>query len=201
MKLYSNITALLDELLLQGERTPFNTKRRLYILLMPESQVSQLNTLNPPRKSQLSSLKGWLNDASNGFLNDEETQTWHPDTESLYLTLATDLKETDAFTEMMQNVLVGPYHRLIGHRLKTGKVVDSETGGVSYDKRKIDGASTMIATLLSTMFPVLTIFVLNVLQSTNARIGITALFTMVFALTLARFSSAKRVEIFAATST
>ena len=168
---------------------------------MSQCQVSQLNTLKPPQKSQLSSLKGWLNNAKNGFLKDEETQTWHPDTEALYLTLATDLRETDAFTELMQNVIVGPYHRLIGHRLKTGQLVDSETGGVSYDKRKIDGASTMIATLLSTMFPVLTIFVLNVLQSTNARIGLTALFTMIFALALARFSSAKRVEIFAATST
>ena len=172
-----------------------------YTLLMPYLQVSQLNTLNPPHKSQLFNLKEWLNDASNGFLNDEETQTWLPDTESLYLTLTTDLGERDAFTQMMQNIIVGPYHRLIGHRLKTGQLVDSETGGVSYDKRKIDGASTLIATVLSAMLPVLTIFVLNVLQSTNARIGLTALFTMIFALVLARFSSARRIEIFAATST
>lgn len=150
---------------------------------MRQSQVSQLNRLNPPPKSQLSGLKGWLNDSRNGFLKDEETQTWHDETESLYLCLGTDLRETDAFTEMMQNVIVGPYHRLIGHRLKTGQVVDSEAGGVSYDKRKIDRASTMIATILSPMFPV------------------TALFTLVFALVLAKFSSAKRVEIFAATST
>ena len=192
---------LLDELLLQSEMRHFKLKGSPCALLMLQSQVSQLNRLNPPQKSQLSGLKGWLNDSRNGFLKDEETQTWHDETESLYLCLATDLRETDAFTETMQNVIVGPYHRLIGHRLKTGKVVDSEAGSVSYDKRKIDGASTMIATILSTMFPVLTIFVLNVLQSTNARIGLTALFTLVFALVLARFSSAKRVEIFAATPT
>ena len=168
---------------------------------MRQSQVSQLNRLNPPQKSQLSGLKGWLNDSQNGFLKDEETQTWNDETESLYLCLATNLTETDAFTEMMQNVIVGPYHRLIGHRLKTGQVVDSEAGIMSYDKRKIDKASTTIATILSPMFPVLTIFVLNVLQSTNARIGLTALFTLVFALVLAKFSLAKRVEIFAATAT
>jgi hypothetical protein len=101
----------------------------------------------------------------------------------------------------MQNVIVGPYHRLIGHRLKSGKLVDPDAGGVSYDKRKIDRASTLIVTALSTVFPVLTIFILNILNSTNARIGLTALFTLVFALVLANFSSAKRVEIFAATST
>ena len=168
---------------------------------MPQFQVSQLNRISPPKKSQLSALKGWLNDARNGFLEDAETQTWHNETESLYLCLATNLGETDAFTEMMQNIIVGPYHRLIGHRLKAGKVVDSEAGGVSYDKGSIDRASTMIATILSTMFPVLTIFVLNILHSTNERIGLTAVFTLVFALALARFSSAKRVEIFAATST
>ena len=168
---------------------------------MPEFQVSQINKISPPQKSQLSSLKGWLKDSRQGFLKDEETQTWHDETESLYLCLANDLRETDAFTELMQNVIVGPYHRLIGHRLKTGQVIDSEAGDVSYDKRKIERASTMIATILSPMFPVLTIFVLNVLQSTNARIGLTALFTAVFALVLAKFSSAKRVEIFAATST
>ena len=200
MRRHSDII-LLDELLLQGKRYASSQKGSLYTVLISQCQVSQLNTLKPPQKSQVSSLKGWLNDAKNGFLKDEETQTWHPDTESLYLTLATDLRETDAFTELMQNVILGPYHRLIGHRLNTGQLVDSETGGVSYDKRKIDGASTLIATLLSAMFPVLTIFVLNVLQSTNARIGLTALFTMIFALALARFSSAKRVEIFAATST
>ena len=168
---------------------------------MLQPQVSQLNSISPPKRSQLSGLKGWLNDARNGFLNDEETQTWHDETESLYHCLATNLGETDTFTEMMQSIIVGPYHRLIGHRLKTGKVVDPEVGGVSYDKRNIDRASTMIATILSTMFPVLTIFVLNILHSTNERIGLTALFTLVFALALARFSSAKRIEIFAATST
>ena len=168
---------------------------------MPQSQVSQLNRISPPKKTQLLGLKGWLKDVKNGFLKDEETQTWHDETESLYLCLATNLGETDAFTEMMQNIIVGPYHRLIGHRLKAGKVLDSETGDMSYDERNIDKASTMITTILSSMFPVLTIFVLNILHSTNARIGLTALFTSVFALALARFSSARRIEIFAATST
>ena len=172
-----------------------------YSLLILPCLVSQINILNTPQKSQLSGLKGWLNDARNGFLKDEETQTWHDEPEALYLYLATDLTETDAFTETMQRVIVGPWHRLFGYHLKTGKVVDFEGGGVSYHKRKIDRASTMVATILSAMFPVLTIFILNVLQSTNARIDLTALFTMVFALVLARFSSAKRVEIFAAAST
>jgi hypothetical protein len=65
----------------------------------------------------------------------------------------------------------------------------------------MDKASNMIAVIVASTLPVLTIFVLNSVDSTTDRIGWTVFFTAVFAAILALFSSAKRAELFAATAT
>jgi VIT1/CCC1 family predicted Fe2+/Mn2+ transporter len=82
---------------------------------------------------------------------------------------------------------VGIYHRLLGQDLKTGQIVDEATGHTSYSNSRINKASNVITTVLASLFPVLTIYVLNQLPSTNLRIGITAAFTAVFAFMIAIF--------------
>ncbi|PMD32361.1 hypothetical protein L207DRAFT_384828, partial [Hyaloscypha variabilis F] len=168
-----------------------------------EYSVSRTSKLGSPKKSQLLGLKGELNDAANSFLRSTEVDTWGDEDTAAYMCLnpKQQSNESDAFTRMIENIIVGPYHKFIGHRLQTGQVLDEETGSRFYDSDKINTQSNLIATMLSAILPVLTIFVLNLLETTNQRIGLTVLFTAVFALMLVTFSSARRVEIFAATAT
>ncbi|KAE9372811.1 hypothetical protein N431DRAFT_339092 [Stipitochalara longipes BDJ] len=165
--------------------------------------LSRISKLETPRRSQLSGLKGELNDSANNFLRSTEVDTWGEKDTAAYMCLNPKQysNESDVFTRLIENIIVGPYHKYIGHRLQTGKVLDEETGSRSYDSEKINTASNVIATVLSAILPVLTIFVLNLLETTNQRIGLTVLFTAVFALMLVTFSSTRRVEIFAATAT
>lgn len=79
--------------------------------------------------------------------------------------------------------------------------MDLESGLKSYDESRLHVVGTVVATILSSMLPVVSIFVLYVLESTYARLGMTVAFTGCFAAILAIFSSARRVEIFAATAT
>ena len=72
---------------------------------------------------------------------------------------------------------------------------------ISYSESKLLKAGTFIATVLSSTMPVLSIYVLFIYKNTYIRIGIAAAFTAVFAGMLAFFSSARRIEVFAATAT
>jgi Family of unknown function (DUF6594) len=137
----------------------------------------------------------------NPFLTGYEVETWADSKKGLYMCLQRPTADNDPFTRYTSNVLVGIYYRLLGQDLKTGQIVDEATEHTSYSNSHINKASNVITTVLTSVFPVLTIYVLNQLSSTNLRIGVTAAFTAVFALLIAIFSSASRVEIFAATAT
>lgn len=109
--------------------------------------------------------------------------------------------ENDLFTRYISNVLLGVYHRIFGQRLGTGESLDTATGHTSYSSPGISKISGIIATILASVLPVLTIYVLNQLSSANLRLGVTAAFTAAFAFIINVFSSAKRVDIFMATAT
>jgi len=93
------------------------------------------------------------------------------------------------------------FHFLCGERFQVGKIIDEESGLMRYEDSRLDRASSVIAIILASIIPVLTIFALNAIKTTDARIGMIVVFTAVFATVLAVFSSAKRAEIFAATAT
>ncbi|TEA19946.1 hypothetical protein C8034_v004271 [Colletotrichum sidae] len=97
--------------------------------------------------------------------------------------------------------LLRAYHHIIGHRVGTGEIVDEVSEHASYSRDPIRKISNFSTTILACIMPVLTIFVLNPLSSTNGRIFVTLAFTALFATLLAIFSKAKKVEIFAATAT
>lgn len=166
-------------------------------------QVSALTNIVKASKSQQSVLKEWLQDSKGGdcFQKGAEARLWEDDDTSVFLTLYKQSKETDFFTKWITLLIVGIFHRFWGEKHKLGKVVDEESGLMSYDDSKINTASTVFATVLSSTLPVITILVLYVVKNTMKRIYITLGFTVAFAAILAMCSSARRVEIFAATAT
>ncbi|KAK4642186.1 hypothetical protein QC761_0081900 [Podospora bellae-mahoneyi] len=117
------------------------------------------------------------------------------------LCLSAPVKETDPCTTFITEKILRTYRHLLGHRVNTGQAVDTDTGHSLYSPSRISKASSLITTVLASTLPVLAILVLNRLDSTDARTGVTAGLMALFALVIAVFSDAKRIEFFAATTT
>ncbi|KAI8274565.1 hypothetical protein K4K60_009561 [Colletotrichum sp. SAR11_57] len=155
------------------------------------------------QRFQLEMLKDWLRDQKldHPFLQGHEAQTWASDEARLYMCLKPKMPEDDYFTRFVSNFLLRSYNYLRPRQTRYGETVDETSGHISYDNHLIRRISNLGTTLVACVMPVLTIFVLNIVPSTNLRILVTSIFTTVFALLIATFSNAKKVEIFAATAT
>jgi hypothetical protein len=170
---------------------------------LPDSEMSQLQS---PKKSQLRSLRNWLamDKGGKNFQTGEEIITWAGDgmdDPDLYVTLQSGAEDDDHFTRGIMRFVAGPFHRRFGQKMRMGQVIDEESGYVTYRDAGIIRLTSIIVTVIAAILPPLTILALNSLPTTNKRIGITVLFTAVFAAILAYFSKAKRVEILVATAT
>ncbi|KAK7698490.1 hypothetical protein SLS64_012482 [Diaporthe eres] len=170
-----------------------------------EKYITELSRLRSPPKSQLQSLQDWLVDSKGGhsFLKDAgfEFFTWRNKNTEAYISLQSAQEESYVFSRFMTRVIARIFHRVVGEKMKVGTVIDEEASLVSYSDSKLSRASNVVALVVSSVLPVMTIFVLNTVNTTNQRIGLTMLFTAVFAVLLAVFSNAKSVEIFGATAT
>ncbi|KAG7409623.1 hypothetical protein Forpe1208_v010976 [Fusarium oxysporum f. sp. rapae] len=130
-----------------------------------------------------------------------ELYTWKPKDPPQYVSLHKTADDTDPFTNFVKEVLAFIFHRLCGERLNAATVVDVESGLASYSDSSLVRASNLFTVIVSSALPVLTIFALNSLETTAQRIGLTVVFTVLFAVILELFTNAKRVEIFATTAT
>ncbi|KAK4164680.1 hypothetical protein QBC43DRAFT_317330 [Cladorrhinum sp. PSN259] len=166
-------------------------------------QAYQLNAIHSPKPSQLSALKNWLRDfnGGNSFLKQQEALTWMDPDESAYVCLNPARRENDLFIEFVSHKLLRLWHYLVGQRIGTGQVVDEATAHTSYSTARVAKAGSIIATILASLFPVLTILALNQVQNTDTRVGMSAGFTAVFAIMIVIISDARRIEVFAATAT
>ncbi|KAK3380610.1 hypothetical protein B0T24DRAFT_197557 [Lasiosphaeria ovina] len=154
-------------------------------------------------KSQLKSLKSWLDDSEGGnsFLTNYETATWEDDDLHSYVCLEPPSAKGDPFTKWLLNSAVRAFDRVLGRYIGCGVVVDDQTGDRSYSSDGVNRASNIIAAAVASALPVLAIYVLNGISSVERRIGATAGFTVAFAVLMGYFSSATRAEMIAATAT
>ena len=76
----------------------------------------------------------------------------------------------------------------------------AEAGAFAYSSKWLNGFGTFIATILSSMLPLLAVLVLYFVKETLQRIYVMLAFTLTFASSLAIFTSARRIEIFASTA-
>ncbi|KAH0551432.1 hypothetical protein GP486_007354 [Trichoglossum hirsutum] len=164
-------------------------------------QAAQLSKLGRPSEANLQLLRDWLIDSKGGdcFLMGSEAFTWD-DTSDL-ISLFNQEDEQDPFSRWLSATVLGWYHTVFGHRRKNRKFIDVESGIVEYRDASLARISTIAATTLSSILPILAVLVLYFVKSTLKRIGVMIGFTTVFAAALATFTSARRVEIFAATAT
>lgn len=140
----------------------------------------------------------------NRFQSGAELSTWLEDEKlnpDLFVSLNPNLPEDDVFTNTMMDFVIPKFHQCFGEKLKLGRVTASGTDYVIYKDSTIVKFSNVLVTIIASILPPITILVLNALSTTIERIIVTVAFTALFALVLACFTSAKRVEILAATAT
>jgi hypothetical protein len=100
-------------------------------------------------------------------------------------------QEDDFLSRFLSNTCVPIYHQ----RFRYGR--DNIT---EYSEAQLRRYSSILSTVLSSLFPLISIIVLVNVDNTNSRLGIVCSFTALFSLSLALVTSARRVDIFAATA-
>jgi hypothetical protein len=107
--------------------------------------------------------------------------------------------ENDAFSTWSSQKFMYWFHHILWHRMK--KADDAESGIFSYEDKTLQKYTSHITTIIASSLPILAIVVLYYVDAMNARLGLMALFTVVFAACLSIFTNATRGESFIATST
>lgn len=74
------------------------------------------------------------------------------------------------------------------------------SGIYHYKESSLESALGIVATVVASILPVCSVVALYVIQSNNLRLGMLAIFSTIFSLTLALMTNARRIEVFAATA-
>ncbi|KAF2187509.1 hypothetical protein K469DRAFT_725452 [Zopfia rhizophila CBS 207.26] len=163
----------------------------------------QLNSLLPPTEQNINLLREWLQRPKYGnkFLRGFEARTWDLERADL-ISLYKEEIEQDPLTRWLFRIIPGPFHRKWGYRWKKPTKSKSSGGDLfEYKDSTLVQLAKSLSTILSTLLPTISIFVLYYFKNMPVRLGLIVLFTSLFSLALNLTSKARKVEIFAATST
>ncbi|KFY10220.1 hypothetical protein V491_07756, partial [Pseudogymnoascus sp. VKM F-3775] len=106
----------------------------------------------------------------------------------------------DMFSKWFTETLVPIYHHLLGERFK--KPINDEAGeGIyHYNESVLKATLSTLTTVVASVLPICSVLVQYFVESNSLRLGLIIIFSALFSLALAVMTSARKVEIFAATS-
>jgi hypothetical protein len=171
-------------------------------LLIQQAQVARC--YRKPRHYDLDLMRSCMKDASmpEWYLLGLDSTIWEDETlaHDLVSLNPNDPDADDKLTQWILSYLVEPFHQLIGrHFMKTSSVHGS-AHLMEYSDKAIFKFSSVAATVISSVFPVVGVIILFFVKNLLARIGIIAGLTAIFSFCLAIMTEARKVEIFAATA-
>ena len=139
-------------------------------------------------------MKQWLADPKGGdfSLDGIDSGLW----ESSPDLFALRGHDTDRLSEWVVHGILPYYHKHIGWMFK--KPDPDRDDSVTYSESYLLSA---LVTIISSALIVVPVIVLHAVKSMNVRLGLLALFTVVFSLCVSALTSAKRGEVFVATAT
>jgi hypothetical protein len=168
-------------------------------------QQSIMHQLSQPYKHDLRMLQDWLDRPTMGNLAliGADRDTWggidkpiDPNSDLLTPKLR---QESDAFSRWLAEKFVTWVYHIFWYRVK--KPQDLEAGITSYRDNITQRYASYITTTVASLLPILAIIILHCVDPMNTRLGLIALFTIAFTISLTIFTNAKRGEIFTAAST
>lgn len=159
-------------------------------------QQAGLATLPKPGGYDLHYLQDWLLEPKGGkFPLQGPDRNWIYSNDLLALRRRA---ESDFFAKWLSERLLPWYHRILGRYIhKKNPLRENE---VAYSDSLILMAASMLATTLAALLIVAPVVVLYETSSMSARLGLMAIFTVLFSLCVARPTGAKRTDVFAATA-
>jgi hypothetical protein len=168
-------------------------------------QQSGLAKLTDPSKHDLISIREWLETPNMGNLSllGQDRTTWgegksiDPDHDLMTLRPG---QTQDRFSRWLDERFISWFHHIFWHRI-TNANTDPESGIVTYSAEAIHRATAHVTTIVASSLPILAISILYCVTSMNVRLGLIALFSIIFTTCLTFFTDIKRGEIFLATST
>jgi uncharacterized Tic20 family protein len=168
-------------------------------LLIQQAQIARY--YRTPKHYDLDILKSCLRDGAmpEWYLLGLDSTIWEDPslTHDLISRSPNDPDADDKLTQWISSYLVVPFHRLIGRHWEKH---NPSSPFLEYSDRAIYKVSSVAATVISSVFPVVGVIILFFVKNLLARIGIIAGLTAVFSLCLAVMTEARKVEIFAATA-
>lgn len=161
--------------------------------------LKQLLSCSAPTEHNLGVLTSNLNDAEmEDYLVGADRKTWEdPQLRSDLAALSSD-PDMDGVSTWLATRFLGPFHHYVGRRIKKQPYSGDQI--YNYSGRHVRLPVRFLTTVFSCLLPVLSIVILYFVQSTLARLGITAAFTALFSGVLALLTDAKLGEIFTATA-
>lgn len=151
--------------------------------------------LPQPGAQDLRHLKQWLADPKGGdySLDGIDSDVWESSHDLFALR---ERPDADKLSEWVIQDLLPYYHRHVGQIFKKPEL-DGDSS-VTYTENYFLSACV---TILSSALIVVPVVVLHAVKPINIRLGLLALFTVIFSLCVSGLTSAKRGEVFAATAT
>ncbi|CZR68131.1 uncharacterized protein PAC_18030 [Phialocephala subalpina] len=160
-------------------------------------QQRQLATFSRPDPGNLEFLENWLRHPKFGkqALSGPDRNVWI-DGKDL-LVVAPD-SINDSFSRLMRKRVLELYHHIFGSQFRAPS--DTENEFYFYDEKTVLRLADIIGTIISALLPVVSVVVLYCVKNMRVRLGLVAVFTVLFSLVLSLIAPAKRVEVFAATA-
>lgn len=161
-------------------------------------QQRQLATFDLPESGNLEFLNHWLVDSRQNdcALEGLDRNVWKEGKD--LLVIKPDEIAAESFTRIPRKPLTAICH-IFRMRCRR-RQADEESLIYVYNEKIVIRIADMIGSAIASSLPVLAVVVLYSVHEMLARLGIIALFTVVFALALVVTTKAKRVDIFAATA-
>jgi hypothetical protein len=166
------------------------------------AQQAFLASLQPPKVYDLKFFQSWLCRPKMGNfpLRGPDQNTWT--SENSHDLLAIQRRSSrDPFSHWITCSFIPYLHKKFLRRFKKPLPEDPESEICLYEDGKVAIVMNVLSTVVASMLPIASIIILYFVVNTLDRLAIAVAFTGLFALCLVLTTRARRVEIFAATST
>ena len=191
-------------------------------------KVSQLSKLHSPTSYNLSFLRLWSKRPEMGAipLLGHDQKAWDPDYEADLVASGARIMQ-DGFSEWVHFAFMPWAHGVLGERFKVSpslpvlalqgeawdqghcsntspskRPLETQAGGGIYQYRStsIERLVRILTTVVASLLPMVSVVVLFIVSSDAVRLGMIAVFSALFSLSLVIMTTARAVEVFVATA-
>ncbi|KAK9788201.1 putative DUF6594 domain-containing protein [Seiridium cardinale] len=165
------------------------------------AQAAELSKAAVPKSHDLEFLRSWLVRPSMGNfpLLGLDSKSYEPE-HMMDLMTFNSRPSPDLFSHWFVDKLVPAWHKVLGRKVKSTTSEDLGSGLYNYNESQLSAILGVATTVVASMLPMCSVVLLYIAQSDTLRLGLVIMASGIFALALALMTSARKVEVFAATS-